>query len=206
MPFKVRARNEAAYEVVVPMAGLTLLEILQSNGVPIKSSCMGKGLCRQCRVRVEEGVAPITAADRKSFSPSALDEGWRLSCCVRPKTATSVYFPQAFLFQEKVKVTRAPVLANAETYWLACDLGTTGVEIAAVDSQGAFAVVSALNRQVQMGADVMTRLEFAQRNGTSALQETQIRQLLRLIELLKTEVTRKYPAARLRDQSPLLLA
>lgn len=181
MPFKVKAANDdISYDVPVAVAGPTLLEILQASSVPIKSSCMGKGVCRQCRVQVTKGIAPVQPSDRKSFSEDHLAAGWRLSCALRPRSNLEVRFPQAFVFQKQIQKLRAPV----GPWWCACDLGTTGFELAAVDEQGVWASVKALNQQVLMGADVMTRLEFAQRRGVIPLYDKFQKQLLELRNML----------------------
>jgi uncharacterized 2Fe-2S/4Fe-4S cluster protein (DUF4445 family) len=181
MPFRVTAKNrDQTFTAAVAVAGPTLLEVLQSQSVPIKSSCMGKGVCRQCRVQVQKGLAPVQNADRKAFSDEQLQAGWRLSCCIRPRAAMDVFFPQTYVFQDAVKVHRQPV----SDWWYACDLGTTGVEIAAVDSQGVWAIAKSLNKQVIMGADVMTRLEYAMKNGVQPVYERGQKQLLELCDLL----------------------
>jgi uncharacterized 2Fe-2S/4Fe-4S cluster protein (DUF4445 family) len=191
MSFKITAINHAERFEVLGFSGPTLLEQLQAASVPIKSSCQGKGICRQCRVRVTRGVAPATASDKKAFSESALAEGWRLSCGIRPKLAMDVTFPQIYVFQTDVQWLRSPV---SEFSW-ACDFGTTGVEISAVDRDGEFARAKGLNRQVVRGADIMTRLEFAQNNGTEPLAKIADDQIRKMLELLRAEISRKAPSA-----------
>lgn len=177
MSFKITAKHKTQkWEVPSSFANLTLLELLQHHQVPIKSSCMGKGVCRQCRVRVEKGLAPAGPSDRKTFSESELSQGWRLSCGLRPRTALELSFPQIFVFQDHLHQTREP----QGDWWLCADLGTTGIEIAGVDANGPWAVIKALNQQVSMGADVMTRLEYAQRNGIKPLFDRLAGQLKRL--------------------------
>ena len=189
MTFKITASNHSDRFEVTGISGPSLLELLQAASVPIKSSCQGKGICRQCRVKVTQGVAPITASDRKAFNDSLLAEGWRLSCGIRPKTAIEVMFPQTYIFQNDVEWLRAPV---SEFSW-ACDFGTTGVEIAAVDREGEFARIKGLNRQVVRGADIMTRLEFAQSNGTAPLFEIAKTQIEKMLGLLRSEISKHTP-------------
>ena len=187
MPFAVKAKSRGGegdleWSARVGVAGPTALEILQSQDIPIRSSCMGKGLCHQCRVKVERGLAPISASDRKAFPEGALKEGWRLSCMLRPKANLELFFPQVYVFQEDLQVLRSP----QGPWWIAVDLGTTGVELAAVDEQGLWAKVKSLNRQIQMGADVMTRLEYAQRRGVEPLRQRAVGQLRSLVKVLET--------------------
>lgn len=178
MPFKINAQSRwQNWEISINRAGLTLLEILQQHQVPIRSSCMGKGLCHQCRIRVTQGMAPASHTDQKFFSPAQIADGWRHSCTLRPKLNSEVFIPQVYDFVDHFHWRRAPV----SPWWVAADLGTTGIELAAVDRDGIWAQVKALNRQIAMGADVMTRLAWAQKNGSSLLTQklhTQIAQLI----------------------------
>jgi uncharacterized 2Fe-2S/4Fe-4S cluster protein (DUF4445 family) len=81
----------------------------------------------------------------------------------RPKSTLEVEFPQFFRAKDKFEKLREPI----SDWWVACDLGTTGVELCAVDKEGPWASVSGYNRQIVWGSDVMTRLEFAQKNGVT---------------------------------------
>lgn len=195
MPYRITAHSPSEDFQLTGQAGPTLLEQLQDAGIPIKSSCLGKGLCRQCRVRVESGVAPITDSDRKSFSKALLDQGWRLSCGLRPKTAIEVHFPQAYTFQDSISVARAPFPG----YSFVIDYGTTGVEIAVVDAEsaanGPCAIAKSLNRQVSHGADIMTRLEYAQRVGVEPLRDIGRAQIFGLIDKLQTAIAAKFGEA-----------
>jgi uncharacterized 2Fe-2S/4Fe-4S cluster protein (DUF4445 family) len=169
------------WEVVSAFSGVTLLEQLQHDQVPIKSSCMGKGICRQCRVQVVKGVAPVSNSDRKSFTDVQLREGWRLSCALRPRTNLDIQLPQIYIFEETLVKTRDPESA----WWLACDFGTTGIEISAHDERGSWCTLKSVNRQVSMGADVMTRLEYAQRNGVRPLFERAAQQLKKMTDKIE---------------------
>lgn len=184
MPFPIKVTSHGQqWDLRVPLAGPTLLEFLQNQEVPIRSSCMGKGLCHQCRVKVTKGVAPTAAADRKYFSEEHLKQGWRLSCQLRPKSSMELDFPQLYQLQEDLKLERPPV----SPWWLALDAGTTGLELAAVDDQGRWGSIKAVNRQITMGADVMTRLEYVQRQGMKPLRQRLFSQLKRLRGLLEEQ-------------------
>jgi uncharacterized 2Fe-2S/4Fe-4S cluster protein (DUF4445 family) len=60
--------------------GMTIFNAANWIGLPIDSTCGGRGTCGKCKVRVLEGQAGITVADRKVFPDGELSEGWRLSC------------------------------------------------------------------------------------------------------------------------------
>ncbi|TMF52415.1 MAG: DUF4445 domain-containing protein [Chloroflexi bacterium] len=71
--------------------GTTLFSAAHWIGLPIDSTCGGRGTCGKCKVQVLEGGAEITTADRKQLRPIELEAGWRLSCQAKvyvPKAAT----------------------------------------------------------------------------------------------------------------------
>jgi uncharacterized 2Fe-2S/4Fe-4S cluster protein (DUF4445 family) len=189
MPSKSTVRYGAqSWEIVSTLTGLTLLDQLQHEQVPIKSSCMGKGICRQCRVQVLKGVAPVSNADRKSFNEEQLKQGWRLSCSLRPRTNLEVLLPQIFIFDDTIVKIREPL----GSWWFACDLGTTGIEISANDQMGSWCTIKSVNRQVSMGADVMTRLEYAQRNGVKPLYDRLAQQLKSMLGKINQQNTTSF--------------
>ena len=59
--------------------GTTLFNAAHWAGIPIESTCGGRGTCGKCKVRVVQGHAERTLADYRHVS-EGLDEGWRLSC------------------------------------------------------------------------------------------------------------------------------
>lgn len=60
--------------------GTTLFNAANWTGLPIDSTCGGRGTCGKCRVRVLAGKATFGEADQRFLSPPELAEGWRLSC------------------------------------------------------------------------------------------------------------------------------
>jgi len=59
--------------------GTTLFNAAHWAGIPIESTCGGRGTCGKCKVKVVQGHAERTLADYRHVS-EGLDEGWRLSC------------------------------------------------------------------------------------------------------------------------------
>jgi len=60
--------------------GTTLFNAAHWIGLPIESTCGGRGTCGKCRVRVLAGDVAITPDDRRWLSEQELAEGWRLAC------------------------------------------------------------------------------------------------------------------------------
>ena len=79
-------------EVRVP-PGVTVFDAASWNGVAIDSTCGGHGTCKKCRVRIDEGDAPVTKLDSRAFSPDELREGWRLACRVQATSDLALHVP-----------------------------------------------------------------------------------------------------------------
>jgi len=60
--------------------GTTLFNAAHWIGLPIESTCGGRGTCGKCKVQVLAGEVEIAPADRRWFSEPELAEGWRLAC------------------------------------------------------------------------------------------------------------------------------
>ncbi|MEI2712453.1 MAG: ASKHA domain-containing protein [Nocardioides sp.] len=78
-------------QVRVP-PGVSLFDAASWNGVAIDSTCGGHGTCRKCKVQIDF-AAPVTSHDRRTFSETELDEGWRLACLVKPVHDVVVQVP-----------------------------------------------------------------------------------------------------------------
>src|SRR5207249_11729329 len=74
--------------------GTTLFSAAHWIGLPIDSTCGGRGTCGKCKVRVLQGAAEITTADRKQLRPGELEAGWRLSCQAKVHEDTTVTVPE----------------------------------------------------------------------------------------------------------------
>ena len=59
--------------------GTTLFNAAHWAGLPIESTCGGRGTCGKCGVRVIEGSAELSLADHRHLA-DRIDDGWRLSC------------------------------------------------------------------------------------------------------------------------------
>src|SRR5438128_1339948 len=74
--------------------GTTLFSAAHWIGLPIDSTCGGRGTCGKCKVQVLEGGAEITTADRKQLRAIELEAGWRLSCQAKVYEDTTVTVPE----------------------------------------------------------------------------------------------------------------
>jgi uncharacterized 2Fe-2S/4Fe-4S cluster protein (DUF4445 family) len=75
-------------------AGTTLFSAAHWIGLPIESTCGGHGTCGKCRVRLADGGAEVTPADRRQLAADDLEAGWRLSCQARAQADTVCDVPR----------------------------------------------------------------------------------------------------------------
>jgi ferredoxin len=87
---KVRlAGTERAFDAP---EGEDLLEVLQSNGTPIETSCGGVGSCGLCRISVEAGrrfLSPFRRVEMDHLGREAEIRGIRLACQSKIRIAGS---------------------------------------------------------------------------------------------------------------------
>ena len=74
-------------------AGTSLFNAAHWAGLPIDSTCGGRGTCGKCGVRVLQGKAERTLADYRHLS-DRLDDGWRLSCQAQVEEDTVCEVPR----------------------------------------------------------------------------------------------------------------
>jgi uncharacterized 2Fe-2S/4Fe-4S cluster protein (DUF4445 family) len=63
--------------------GTTVFSAAHWIGLPIDSTCGGRGTCGKCKVRVLKGASEVTTADNRLLRKDEVEDGWRLSCQAR---------------------------------------------------------------------------------------------------------------------------
>jgi uncharacterized 2Fe-2S/4Fe-4S cluster protein (DUF4445 family) len=152
----VRVRLEPwSVEIEVPR-GSPLMPILSANGVEFP--CGGTGGCGGCRVRLLSGSLPVSVEDETAFEPDEIARGWRLACRARVEEPVVLECGQW-----RMNVLTDDALLRGEGkhgLGIAIDLGTTTIAAQMIDlgSGRVLGVRTALNPQMQAGADVMSRI------------------------------------------------
>ncbi len=164
-PDIIRLRLEPLATTVEARRGEPVQDLLFEHGVEFP--CGGRGGCRGCRVRVLEGEAAVTQADRAALTAGEIGAGWRLACHLRPETDLTLEIAQ---WESVILEDRAPVAPRGRAgRGVAVDLGTTTivaqlVDLAAGDVLG---VKTSLNPQAVYGSDIMSRVEAAVVRGAA---------------------------------------
>ena len=74
--------------------GTTLFSAAHWIGLPIDSTCGGRGTCGKSKVQLVDGGGEITTADRKQLRAGELESGWRLSCQAKVYQDMTVNVPE----------------------------------------------------------------------------------------------------------------
>ena len=146
--------------IQVPV-GADLKEVLHRFGVEFP--CGGRGRCGACRIKVIQGVLPLTQACASTLSKEETDAGWRFAC--RHRAEQDITFE---LGQREASVLTAHGAFSVEARdgtAVVIDLGTTTLVAQLLDLQSGqvLAVETALNPQAVHGADLMTRVDYGLR-------------------------------------------
>ena len=168
-------------------AGESLYDAALTLGVQIRGECGGQGSCGQCLVKIEAGDCPPTP--HASISPDKERRGYRLACVARVHDDCVVFVPEeslipsegldfaaVILSEDDRKRERAleglipapPIVSPTVSFpptGFALDLGTTTVvgELVDLGTGKCLARAAAYNRQLSCGADIISRISYAER-------------------------------------------
>ncbi len=155
---KVRFNNRI---IDVP-DGTILSDVLIKSGENLPHLCGGKGTCRKCLVLV-----------------NGKEE---LSCQYKIKSDIDVALPENYeIFSEIGANENGEITENC---CLCLDIGTTTLALALVslDEKKIIKVKTATNPQRAFGGDVLTRIEYCNKNSVSELQSCLIKVINKMID------------------------
>lgn len=179
----VRVELEPLGEALHVGRGDPLQDALFTHGVEFP--CGGNGRCRGCRIRLLRGELPVTVDDRRVLSPEEIVEGWRLACRCNAGTDLTIEVAQweTLVLGDSSSLEITP----GQGLGVAVDVGTTTLVAQLLDlaTGNVLAVSTALNPQARLGADVMSRVQYAvARKGGHRLQRAIRREIARLLRRL----------------------
>ena len=156
--YKVRLNNRI---VEVP-DGTILADILIKSGEKLPHLCGGKGTCKKCLVSV-----------------NGKEE---LSCQYKIKSDIDVVLPENDDIFSEIGANESGEITENCCFCL--DIGTTTLALALVslDKKEIIKVKTAANPQRAFGGDVLTRIEYCNKNGISELQICLINKINKMID------------------------
>lgn len=168
----VTVRSESGDTKLVYEPGVTLLDVLSAESFDIAAPCGGQGKCGKCAVTL---VSPDGTRERvNACRILASDVGERV--VIAPDSASG-----GEIQLDGAAISGAGALSG---YAAALDIGTTTLAVRIIDraSGETLASASAWNAQAPYGADVISRIKYASRDGGLArlteLARTQARELI----------------------------
>jgi len=143
--------------------GTRLLDVLHEYG--IEFPCGGQGRCGKCKIRVLEGEIDADPHHRRRLRLLGLPESWRLSCL---STCNSDLVLEVAQYETIIQADETTFeFTPGRGLGIAFDLGTTTLvgQLLDLETGKILAVEKAMNPQLKLGSDLVTRLESALANG-----------------------------------------
>ncbi|HEX2952906.1 MAG TPA: ASKHA domain-containing protein [Bacillota bacterium] len=170
-------------------AGDFVADALRRLGVWLDLPCGGVGSCGGCRIEVRGALSPPTPRELQSFSQEALKAGWRLACQTRILGDLEIVLTEI----QRINATEEPSSVQEPQHLLgmALDLGTTTLEgrIYDLETRQMLSEGSLVNPQLSLGADLITRIQFAlEPNGGETLKGLVLQGINKLIERLTKQL------------------
>ena len=164
----------------------SLFTYLQHKNIDLPAACGGSGNCGKCKVRILSAPAPlpVSSFEKSTFSKKELEEGWRLACRQKALAGMRVQIPLSEEIQAEVNFHRdffqgsidplpdfSGVLSQPV---IALDLGSTTLAAALADplTNKILKTASGVNHQRRWGADVISRIEAANKGASLALRRS----------------------------------
>lgn len=172
--------------------GEPLSVALQRAGVSASMPCGGRGTCGKCAVWLQGPAEPPTAAEQalRQQLPEEVPPGpgyvLRLACytCVQGDCMLMLPGEKADVVTEGGGALPDYDGTRPDALGIAIDIGTTTLALRLYDLPGKalLASRSALNQQTAFGADVLTRIAYANAHGHETLSRPLRMQLIGMIE------------------------
>ena len=153
----------------------SLSEQLRDRGYYSPAWCGGRGLCGKCRVRFCGKAPKAGRQDEAFFTEQELKEGFRLACSVYAEGTYEILMED--LQEEKIEAADlfygSGEASDTACRALAIDIGTTTIAASLLDTKKKHVIktVTGINHQRVFGADVLSRIDAANRGEGKKLQE-----------------------------------
>ena len=162
----------------------SLLYHLRDAGYRLPADCGGKGTCGKCKVRFLQDAPKPQEAEREIFTEHEIQEGYRLACLTKTegKMVLEIGDCQEDSLQEPVYISGSS--ENLSSCALVIDLGTTTIASSLVDleTKKTIKTITTMNSQRIYGADVISRIEAANRGEGKELRKLVLEDLDSLCE------------------------
>ncbi len=157
----ITGRDEPEEYTVVSDSPISFRQAMAQLGLNLYTPCGGAGRCLKCGIRFVYGASEITKDDDRAFDCNRLRDGYRLGCKALLKKDCKIEVPHNLLAD--ILLASTQLVEKPSDLAIACDVGSTTIAMAVVDLNDGKVVAerTAINSQINYGADVMTRIKAA---------------------------------------------
>lgn len=156
----------------------TIHEILLRSGTNFSAPCGGNHICGKCKILCTGILSRMELEEEAFLYQSEIADGIRLACFAKALGNVQIYLPK----EDITTLSTVVLLEHALTgkgWGAAIDIGTTTIAMQLYRLEDGKLCGEALcaNRQAHFGADVISRIDFSNRNGSEVLEKTLRQQL-----------------------------
>ena len=168
---------------------IRIADALHALSAGLAMPCGGHGRCGGCKARITGDVFLPGDQEKQFLSESELLGGIRLCCYAEAFGDCEVFLPDSGAMSVQIQGRMPNYLLNPlfeGNYGIAADIGTTTVIVALFSLKDGkmLKVRHAKNAQSAFGADVISRIGYANEHGVTQVKEAITRQLDTLINEL----------------------
>ena len=157
-------------------AGSNLFQVARDNEIDLGGICSGNKTCGKCKAIITEGnTKEFEEEELRHFTEEERSTGMRLTCCFLVVQDTCVIVPNSNLDKPRLNSMKQKEL-NISQYGVAFDIGTTSVEAELwnLEMKESIGKLSEQNPQTLYGADVISRISYANSDPTHLDRLTKI--------------------------------
>ncbi len=167
----------------------SIFEAYVRNGGYASAPCGGTGKCGKCKIRLRSGELEITNDDKRYFTNTELEQGYRLACKAYPEQDCEIEWNQSEeeqFFVVTENVTDLDIDVEGFEYRIAIDIGTTTLALSLVETVNSQVVDSytSINHQRVYGADVISRIQASNDGKGTELRQSIQKDLIQGIQHL----------------------
>lgn len=154
------------------MKDKTILDYLQENHIITQAMCNGTHKCGQCKVKVLNRNIEVLDEERKLLSENEIKKNIRLACfhnyCHNDQIVSLNNSMDILDDLKEIKIDSKKCGIG-----LIADIGTTTIVMKWIDRKNGKSIdsVSFVNPQVTFGGDIISRIDYSNKNGHSILHE-----------------------------------
>ena len=169
-------------------AGTRLSDFIRQTGRPFSMPCSGNHTCGKCKVKLSGKVSGITEKEMAFLSKEEQETGVRLACFTEIQGDTIIELPNmqqmVMLDGRMEQVNLSPMTVSG--YGVAFDIGTTTVAgyLYSLADGELCAALGEPNQQALFGADVISRIQYANEHSPTVLCDVIRRQLCGMVNQL----------------------